>query len=70
MGFDVKGFKVIYKDIVYRAINFQQTFGEQTNEGDSIRKPKFLDVVVINEDGNVMFLNDEAWMFQFMPTLK
>ena len=32
-----------------------------------IAKPKFLTVLAINEDGNIIAICDEAWMFQFLP---
>lgn len=32
-------------------------------------KPRFLEVVAINEDGNIVIINDEAWTFQFVPII-
>ena len=34
---------------------------------DPIIKPKTIDVLAINEDGNLVSIMDEAWMFQFLP---
>lgn len=70
MNIDLSRFKVVYKDIAYRAIslvemNIQPEEYENTKCG--FMKPKFLDVMVINEDANIRIIRDEAWCFQFIP---
>lgn len=30
-------------------------------------QPKWIDVLAINEDGNLVSIADEAWTFQFIP---
>lgn len=34
---------------------------------DIVLKPKFIDMLAINEDGNIISIHDEAWTFQFIP---
>ena len=72
MNIDLSRFKVVYREKVMNAISLQDCFfadGHYPNPDDrEIRfKPKFLTVMVINEDGNIEIICDEAWMFQFIP---
>ena len=41
--------------------------GTDWENRDTIVKPKILDVLAINEDGNIISIMDEAWTFQFLP---
>ena len=70
MGIDMRGFKVVYKERVYNALDmcwrYNDTPPEIEAEEKGIAKPKFLTVVTLNEDGEVIFLHDEACMFQFL----
>ena len=34
-----------------------------------VSKPKVIEVLAINEDGNIVSIMDEAWMFQFIPEI-
>ena len=36
---------------------------------DTIVKPRFIEVLAINEDGNIISIRDEAWTFQFVPNI-
>lgn len=36
---------------------------------DIIVKPKIIEVMAINEDGNIVSIMDEAWTFQFLPII-
>jgi hypothetical protein len=46
-------------------------FGDkEIKEEDIYLKPKFLDIMVINEDGNILIIHDEAWTFQFVPIMR
>ena len=69
MGIDMRGFKVVYKERVYNALNmcwrYNDTPPEIEAEEKGIAKPKFL-TVTLNEDGEVILLHDEACMFQFL----
>lgn len=71
MGTDVSGFQVVYKARVLRAlsiqfIEFDKDWKPEIGKPDV---PKFIEILAINEDGNVVALRDEAWMFQFIPSL-
>lgn len=78
MGIDLSRFKVILGDRVLHAIALENIewrenewpgarHGEQTKE---VTKPRFLTVLCINEDGNMVALHDEAWRFQFIPIIQ
>lgn len=74
MGIDLSRFKVVHGDRILNAIALQEvTFGDhwpgETNAPTTI-KPKFLCVLAINEDGNVVAIHDEAWCFQFIPIIQ
>jgi len=69
-GIDVRGFKLLYAEQVWNPIEFNMEFGElQEGERPVIDKPIFLSVVVLNSDGNVRLIHDEAWRFQFVRTV-
>ena len=70
MGTDLKGYEVAYRGRVYVALEmkmFWKGSGEQ-EEGDVgiMPAPAFLDVLVINEDGEPRIIHDETFMFRFM----
>lgn len=70
---DLRGYKVIYGDKVLNAValdevNFGETIDFEKCEKTTI-KPKFLGVLAINEDGNIVRIHDEAWCFQFIPVI-
>lgn len=66
MGTDMRGFKVVYKERVYNAIEMLCTFEGEAKKQPGESEPKFLAVLVLNEDGNIKMLEDEAFMFQFI----
>jgi hypothetical protein len=65
MGFNVENYKVIYGDIVYNPINIMPTlkFNEDKTKPTKIQ---FISMYYINEDGELRFVEDEAWMFKFV----
>lgn len=70
MGIDLSRFKVIYGDKIFNAIALMEVRmpdNEELDIRDIVLKPKFIDVLVINEDGNIVSIYDEAWRFQFIP---
>lgn len=70
MGIDISRFKVVYGEKVLRAIAIMEITMPENMDYEKraiIEKPKFLDILAINEDGNVVSIRDEAWMFQFLP---
>lgn len=71
---DLGRFKVVYSDKVYHAlalreVNFRDLDIKEL-EKNQINKPVFLGILAINEDGNVIDIYDEAWMFQFVPIVQ
>lgn len=70
MGIDLSRFKVVYWDKVFNAIALMDVHMPENVERDKrdiVLKPKFIDILAINEDGNIISIHDEAWMFQFIP---
>ena len=74
MGIDLSRFKVVYGEKVLNAVALQEIMFKDkdypTMGETSIKKPQFLSVVAINEDGNIIVISDEAWRFQFLPIVK
>ena len=71
MTFDVSRFKVVYKERVLNAISANMIFSEKAYpESGKVVKPTELEVVAINEDGNIVVIVDESWMFQFIPIIQ
>lgn len=67
------GFKVIHNGIVLNALalrNIKMRAKEEGTKRETIEKPIFLEVIAINQDGNIISIYDEAWTFQFMPIVK
>lgn len=70
MGIDLSRFKVVHGDKVFNAIALMEVHMSENAEWDKrdiVLKPKFIDVLAINEDGNIISIYDEAWTFQFIP---
>ena len=70
MWTDLSRFKVIHGDKVLNAValvEIRMPEAMRWEDRDTIIKPKTIDVLAINEDGNLVSIMDEAWMFQFLP---
>ena len=69
MGISLKGFKVIYGETVLNAVALlEQCYADDVYpDTTGYRKFKFLTVLVIDTNGNLKAISDEAWMFQFVP---
>lgn len=70
MGIDLSRFKVIYGNMALNAIalmDVEMPDGIYKDGRDITVKPKLIDVLAVNEDGNIISIRDEAWMFQFVP---
>ncbi|WP_312448492.1 hypothetical protein [Lacrimispora sp.] len=71
---DLGRFKVVYSDKVYHALALREVsfrdLDSKEMEKNIINKPVFLGILAINEDGNVIDIYDEAWMFQFVPIVQ
>ncbi len=70
VGADLSRFKVVYGDKVLRALTLAGIeISDDVTPEDSVKVPKFIEVIVINSDGNIEILRDETWRFQFIPIL-
>ena len=68
MNIDLSRFKVVYNEKVCRAVALVEfRFSDNTEWDDIHKKPEFIEILIINEDGNIESLRDKAWMFQFIP---
>lgn len=65
------GYKVIYKERVLRTLALMSVEFEDGDYPDlgKTSTPKAIEVLAINEDGNLVSIMDEAWMFQFIPEI-
>ncbi len=72
MGISLNGFKVVHSEKVYNAIALmaiRMRDDMAVNNHAIIEKPTWIEVLVINEDGNIISIQDEAWTFQFLPNI-
>ena len=71
MGRDLSRFKVIHGEKVLNAIALMEVrFNNMDyNERETIETPDFIEVLAINENGNIVSIHDEAWTFQFVPII-
>lgn len=70
MNIDLSRFKVVYGSTVLNALALTEVvFPDDTNWEEVHKKPKLIEILVINEDGNIEAIRDEAWRFQFIPIL-
>lgn len=70
MGIDLSRFKVIHNNKVLNALALMEArMPDEMNweNRKTIEKPKILNILAINEDGNIVSIMDEAWTFQFLP---
>ena len=71
---DLSKFKVVYKEKVLRAVSvmdfsLSEKCFDETGRVTGIGKLKFLTIMALNEDGNLITIHDEAWCFQFIPVV-
>ena len=70
MNIDLSRFKVIYDEKVLNALSLcEVVFSDTVDWDDTHKKPRLIEIIVINEDGNIEALRDETWRFQFIPIL-
>ena len=70
MNIDLSRFKVIHGGRVIKALALMEViYADSVDWDDTYKKPRFIEVLVINEDGNIEAIRDEAWRFQFIPNL-
>lgn len=72
MAIDLSRFKVVHGDKILNAVALMRVrMPDDINweNRDIIVKPKIIEVMAINEDGNIVSIMDEAWTFQFLPII-
>ncbi|MCU0079321.1 hypothetical protein [Extibacter muris] len=72
MEIDLSRFKVIHGDKVLNAVSLvdvRMPEGMNWENREINVKPKVIDILAINEDGNLVSIMDEAWTFQFLPII-
>lgn len=72
MRIDLSRFKVIHGDKVLNAValmDIRMPDDMDFQNRKIVEKPKFIDILAINEDGNIVSFCDEAWTFQFLPII-
>lgn len=70
MEVDLSRFKVVHVDKILNAVavvNIEMPDGIDWENRATIVKPKMIDILAINEDGNLVSIMDGAWRFQFLP---
>lgn len=71
MNVDLSRFKVVYGQKVLKAISLMDIVFDDNADFNTIHKtPKIIEILVINDNGNIEALRDESWMFQFIPNLE
>lgn len=70
---DVSRFRVIHGNEVLNALcimGVRMPEDANTETRATKVKPLFLDVLVVNTDGEIVSIYDEAWTFQFVPIIQ
>lgn len=72
MNIDLSRFKVIYNNRIYNAMalvnmRIDAIREEEEEKLNPLYKPSRIEIIVLNEDGNIIIINDETWKFQFLP---
>lgn len=64
---NISAYDVIYKEIVYKCVNIMPEWPERVIGSDmGVERPKFICVICIDSDGQVISIRDEAFMFRFI----
>jgi hypothetical protein len=72
MEIDLSRFKVIHGEKVLNAVALMRVWMPDDmdyKDRATVVKPKFIEVLAINEDGNIVSIMDETWRFQFIPVI-
>ena len=68
---DLSNFKVIYNNKVLRAMFLNGwEYGDNPTQKGEQECFKTIEVAVLNEEGQLVSINDEARKFQFIPVVK
>lgn len=63
----LSGYKVIYQEKVLNALSIECIMFDEEHEKKVIDKPQFIEILVINSDGQIQSIRDSSWKFQFLP---
>lgn len=64
---DLRGFKVIHGEKLLNAVALVNIdFGDNIKKEDIYLKPKFIEIIAINEEGNILNIHDECCRFKFV----
>lgn len=68
---DLSRYKVVHSERVYKALSLLWFDFKSDEEHPKLTfdKPRMIEILVINEDGNLMSIRDESWCFQFIPVV-
>jgi hypothetical protein len=66
---DLRGLKVIYNETVLNAVAVMEWMYEKDMLSNGYNDFRFLTVMVVDTNGNLKAINDEAWRFQFIPNV-
>lgn len=72
MIIDLSRFKVVHGDKILNAVALMEVRmpdGINWEAREAVIKPNMIDILAINEDGNIISIMDEAWKFQFLPII-
>ena len=72
MEIDLSRFKVIHGEKVLNAVALMRVWMPDDmdyKDRATVVKPKFIEVLAINEDGNIVSIMDETWRFQLNPVI-
>ena len=71
MNIDLSRFKVVYDNKVLNALSLVEIDFDfdKCKWEDKYKEMKLIEILVINENGNIEALRDEAWKFQFIPII-
>lgn len=65
MGIDMSNYKMIYQDQVFNVVSIMPTI-DFNIDTTGVNKPKFIQASYVDENGELTFVSDEAWMFKFV----
>lgn len=67
---DLSKYKVIYDDKVLRALALVSVdFTEEQDMYEVTKRPSFLEILIIDEDGRIEVIRDKENKFQFIPII-
>ena len=72
MIIDLSRFKVVHGDKILNAVALMGVrMPDDINweARETVIKPNRIEVLAINEDGNIVSIMEEAWTFQFLPII-